>query len=268
MQSHETAATTFKSCRNKDKGKPIGPGSNTRLMKRGDDFAVKLHDTDVVIYHADGSITLDTGGWQTVTTKERFNLYSDAQVWTVKGTWHIQWKGNHHLFTEDTVTCKPDGSVVDGSGNPVPVFDPESEKQAQKFRKEVGKYATAFIKELFDGKLNAPSNGDCWHCALTVADGADKGKGLGEATKDKDHIRSHVSEKYFVPSMLSRALDWRSSQAVKQVVAVLWIYDDADNQAKADEHRDSTLNAWGGFARKELVTLVRRYCLKELGLPH
>jgi hypothetical protein len=35
---------------------------------------VRLHDTDVVTIAPDGSITLDSGGWRTVTTKDRMNL--------------------------------------------------------------------------------------------------------------------------------------------------------------------------------------------------
>lgn len=34
-------------------------------------YAVRLHSTDVVTFHPDGSIELNTGGWQTPTTRDR-----------------------------------------------------------------------------------------------------------------------------------------------------------------------------------------------------
>jgi hypothetical protein len=41
--------------------------------KSGDYIAVRLHGTDVVGFHADGRIVLRSGGWETVTTKDRIN---------------------------------------------------------------------------------------------------------------------------------------------------------------------------------------------------
>ena len=35
--------------------------------------AVRYHRTDVCTLHPDGTVTLRTGGWQTVTTKRRIN---------------------------------------------------------------------------------------------------------------------------------------------------------------------------------------------------
>jgi hypothetical protein len=40
-----------------------------------DEIAVRLHNTDVVTFRRDGAITLNTGGWFTVTTKERINRF-------------------------------------------------------------------------------------------------------------------------------------------------------------------------------------------------
>jgi hypothetical protein len=52
-------------------------GNNTYLHRvsgvPGDDIAIRLHDTDILRFKADGSVVLHTGGWRTVTTKERMN---------------------------------------------------------------------------------------------------------------------------------------------------------------------------------------------------
>jgi hypothetical protein len=63
--------------------------NNTWLERRGDDIAVRLHDTDIVVYHPDGSITLDTGGWFTVTTKARMCEFSPFSVSSTKGEWFV-----------------------------------------------------------------------------------------------------------------------------------------------------------------------------------
>lgn len=39
----------------------------------GVDFALRLHDTDIVRWREDGSVRLDSGGWQTKTTRDRWN---------------------------------------------------------------------------------------------------------------------------------------------------------------------------------------------------
>jgi hypothetical protein len=61
-------------------------GHNTTLERRStaffpadptreaaDAIAVRLHSTDVVTFFADGRIMLNSGGWQSVTTKQRMN---------------------------------------------------------------------------------------------------------------------------------------------------------------------------------------------------
>jgi hypothetical protein len=51
--------------------------THTRLARRGPhDIAVQYHATDVVTYHQDGTVTLNTGGYETVTTKRRINDYT------------------------------------------------------------------------------------------------------------------------------------------------------------------------------------------------
>jgi len=71
-------------------------GNNTWLRRKDENtFAVRLHATDVVLIHRDGTYTLNTGGhgdfagYRTVTTKERINGYSPARVYAIKGTWFL-----------------------------------------------------------------------------------------------------------------------------------------------------------------------------------
>lgn len=38
-------------------------------------IAIRFHHTDILTFRPDGSVMINTGGWETVTTKERLNRY-------------------------------------------------------------------------------------------------------------------------------------------------------------------------------------------------
>lgn len=43
-----------------------------------DGIALRYHATDVITARHDGTVTLDSGGWRTATTKKRINAYLPA----------------------------------------------------------------------------------------------------------------------------------------------------------------------------------------------
>lgn len=104
--THDSAGKLLATARNPEKGKLLA--NNTRLYQRGDNYAVRLHKTDVVTIQPDDTYILDTGGWDTVTTKERLNRFSPAWVRSHKGEWQL---GDGSPFR--------DGVVVDHTGLPV-----------------------------------------------------------------------------------------------------------------------------------------------------
>lgn len=80
-------------------------------------IGVRLHATDVVVAHPDGSVTLNSGGYRTVTTKDRINRFlpkgydEGGWRWTVSVfqrdyVWYIdraRWRdrpGSHHMETD------------------------------------------------------------------------------------------------------------------------------------------------------------------------
>lgn len=93
--------------------------NNTYLVQRGEDFAVVLHATNVVIIHADGTFTLNNGGFSTKTTKDRINGYSPANVYAEKRAWYIQ-KG-HGGWGKDNRVPFVNGVRVDANGYPLNV---------------------------------------------------------------------------------------------------------------------------------------------------
>jgi hypothetical protein len=84
------------------------PGRDSVLARVGDDIAVKYHWTDVVTYHPDGTATLNSNGWMSLTTKQRFNAYTHASVYQKNHKWYV---GNNVPYR--------DGMLIDASGNPI-----------------------------------------------------------------------------------------------------------------------------------------------------
>lgn len=65
-------------------------GNNTYLERIAAGYAIsiRLHQTHVVTFHPNGSITLNSGGWRTVTTKRRMNQ-AGARVFQDKFVWYV-----------------------------------------------------------------------------------------------------------------------------------------------------------------------------------
>jgi len=69
---------------------------NTYLERTGEDeVSVRLHSTYIVRFRADGTTRLDSGGWLTVTTKERMNRYLPAgfRIAATRRVWFLYFLG-------------------------------------------------------------------------------------------------------------------------------------------------------------------------------
>ena len=166
--------------------------NNTYLVRRGGKIAVQLHATDVVTFHPDGAFTLTTGGYDTMTTRDRLNNYSPAQVYRLKGDTFASVNGKSYRF-HDGITFGPRG----GCRNPLSerkVSKQDSAKAAM--NKRIEQYIDGWIETLVTGQMPLPSGGDCWYCAMFP-----ETKG-GETF----HLTDHMEEGYFVPSLLLKAL--------------------------------------------------------------
>lgn len=84
MNSYAYWDTYLNGGRNKNE-RPIN-GSRTKraFRKWNGDIALRLHYTDVVTLHADGTETINTGGWHTVTTMRFLSEHSRARVYSEK----------------------------------------------------------------------------------------------------------------------------------------------------------------------------------------
>ena len=167
--------------------------NNTYLIRREEDIALQLHSTDVMTFHPDGSITLNSGGWHTVTTKARINseLSGRQGINQVNGIWYMH---DGSLFY-DGVTIDADGTVL----NPRPVTDYELRLKALK--KQIKTFAKAFAANTKDIAL--PGSGDCWGCAMNVEDNDPRHR---MEPMGIDHYFQHMEEGYYVPSLLGNAI--------------------------------------------------------------
>ncbi|MCH7759836.1 hypothetical protein IIA15_00320 [candidate division TA06 bacterium] len=211
-------------------------------------MAVHLHDTDVVRVFGD-KIQLFTGGWKTVTTKERINrvLFQselDYYVCQEKSLWYVQRARNdRHLrypFAEG-ITIHEDGHITGAA-------PASASKKNEKLLKKIKKYAEGYVVALKAGKIPLPSGGDCWGCYM-----ADKN---GKPAFGNDHFIEHLEEGYFVPSLLMNAFKDRGCGSLYFQLAT-----EAMRGKPPDKER------FGGLLYETAERSIRRFLKKGLGLP-
>jgi len=61
---------------------------------------VQYFQTVVVTIEPNGIFTLNSGGWQTVTTLDKFNRYSPANVYQKNHVWYVEWVGKTYIFQD------------------------------------------------------------------------------------------------------------------------------------------------------------------------
>lgn len=109
---HSRAAELFATARDKYAGKPLE--NNTRLVKlENGDYAIRLHWTNVVVIHADGTYTINSGGYETATTKDRINGYSPARVFQKDFCWYVANPDyNRFVNYHDGIRVDAQGKVI------------------------------------------------------------------------------------------------------------------------------------------------------------
>jgi hypothetical protein len=130
------------------------------------------------------------------------------------------------------------------------VYGAGKTKNLKKLDKKINIYINGYMEKLTSRKLEKPSGSDCWFCAL----GNDKGS-LGEVTHDKNHIISHMKEKYYVPSLLTRAVDKIPVSKIAMHCIGYWF--------KFHEER---MQNFEDIAQSQIRTSLKRYLRSQLGL--
>lgn len=216
MLTFERCEKLMASARNSAAGKPLA--NNTRLERRGPDaFAVRLHSTDILTIERGGAYTYDSGGWRTATTKDRMNEYGPLRIYQHRGEWFVITPGN--IGNPDApAAVYADGMRYGETGGLSGAGAASLVAENRKLARRIAEYARGFVAELYAGRIKKPSAGDCWYCALRD----ENGRTLGECNGDQSHLRAHLDERYYVPSLLFTALERTgASIAEKQTAAAL-----------------------------------------------
>ena len=185
-------------------------GHNTYGRLNPDDPSVMIityHATDILTINREGvCVTVD--GWTTPTTKLRVNNYLPAgwRISQVHGQWEV-WN------TTDRKEYKfIEGMFFPWSGKPSPL-SPFDDRESAKLKRRINQYAKDYINAFYSGEVERPGAGDCLYCQMQT----EQGQSLGDAIKDKDHLLSHIEEKYYVPSLLYNAA--KDSQSHMSIIS-------------------------------------------------
>lgn len=99
--THSEAITMVRGKRNANRRK-VGNNTYAEIL-HDNSVGIMLHSTYVVKIHPDNTYTLQTGGWQTITTKDRINQYSPVRVYQRNYEWFVRLNGKEYPFMEGMV---------------------------------------------------------------------------------------------------------------------------------------------------------------------
>jgi hypothetical protein len=165
--------------------------SNTVEYFKGSMRVIRYHHTDILTFSAD-SLRLDSGGWKTITTKDRINKFLPVGYSLVsdRGLWILTTLAGSYPFQDGMIIDLHTQAAIDSP--PLDVIRKENNAWDKKVRKFVNDYA----KKLYSGTMEIPDSGDCFYCILAAQN---------PSVKEFDHIRMHIEENYLVPSLIVAA---------------------------------------------------------------
>lgn len=281
-----------------------GKKMNTWLKRHEDHIGVHFVESEIMRYYEDGTIVLDSDGWQTHTTKQRMNDYLPWE-WGIsqnKGLWSLYrhervpalnptYEGDYDVKStcypfNDGITITPEGTVAG--------HDAKGAEERERLLKQVNKYVKGYVDALARGDVPAPGLGDCFYCQMRVVDegkvasdngheiqygqgklvdgqlvsepiSASKvGQTLGEAT-GSDHLLSHFEEPYYVPSLLYRAIELHGLHDCLSQMALWWIQEKWYGESNGSNH--PLFARKDPYIEKQVRNCLKKYLKRQLGLP-
>lgn len=99
--THSEAIKMVRGKTNRDTRK-VGNNTYAEILHDGS-VGILLHSTYVVKIHEDNTYTLNSGGWQTLTTKDRINQYSPRYVYQKNFEWFVKINDKSYPFVDGMV---------------------------------------------------------------------------------------------------------------------------------------------------------------------
>jgi hypothetical protein len=227
---------------------------NTYWQRRGDNIVLLYHKTDVFSITPNGDMTLNSGGWLTSTTKERINMALPVgyYVHQKKSVWYLNRRDDGEYVFQNGMEISAEGKVN------APKRNDKKEKATAKWVKKVNDFAKEMVERAFDGRMKAPSAGDCWYCLMKTEDG----KTLGDSFDDNNHIVNHIKEKYYVPSMF-----WNAMGENRGCLSIIAESNLAILQEKQRNGKSNHEYVMLDVVKYQCYKAMRKYLRKRLNLP-
>ena len=99
--NHAEAIKMVRGKRNAERRR-VGNNTYAEILPNGS-VGIMLHSTYVVKIHENNTYTLNSGGWQTLTTKDRINQYSPRRVYQRNFEWFVNINGEEFPFIDGMV---------------------------------------------------------------------------------------------------------------------------------------------------------------------
>lgn len=230
-------------------------GNNTvEYFKANGDRVVRLHSTDIIIFKPNGMVLLNSGGWKTVTTKDRLNSFLTGHfpgkyvgINQEKGQWYwtvrvreidSSYKLVQKVVFTDWMTINPEGLAILSS-----VIEGEYANEDKiNFDRKLKNYLKMAKEELTTNGIPMPNSGDCWFCLMR-----DQATGKPIGDEDTEHLNSHLDEGYLFGALIYNAL-WDSGR-----IPNVWML-----PGMADE----------SWRIETIINALRRYFKRKLGMPN
>lgn len=192
--------------------------NNTYLEPRNGSIAIRLHDTDIVVFHLNDLTTFDTGGWLTMLTKMRINdsLPDGIRLDSDRGRWYFYANGTSIPYADGITLNMATFELYSGG------IDTETVKAEDsanvKMRKAVNKYLRTTTPAEIVHAFENPA-GDCWFCsgAVPITDVT-----TGLPTQDDGHLAGHVEEHYVMFSLARNAVTARGFRSPDAVLSMIY----------------------------------------------
>jgi hypothetical protein len=170
---------------------------NTYAERQADgSIGIRLHSTVILTFHSDETMTLNSGGWRTVTTKDRLNsiLPAPLGVSSDHGVWTVSRRGDN----PSTVSEFYDGMRMNRHGEMATEVLVDSGAELRKIKREISRYVKRYddatVTTLIDRAASEGTTGDCLFCQM------------GDRSGDRGHLVSHMEEGYVMASLMVNAL--------------------------------------------------------------
>jgi hypothetical protein len=250
----------------------VSPSAVAR--RNGNTVELVLFDTKVAVFHKTGSMTLQSGGWRTRYTREQLNLLLPKGLYlsSVAGVWVLQnmSKGNHPA--EGFQEC----CVIHEDGTTASTMKPAQLKELRDLIAKSKRYVRRYVDHLLDGKVASPGPGDCLYCQVEAGSSqAVVGVLLPDGTERPhtpeelgDHVRSHINEGYFVPSMLWNAVNQQGGPDFVRWsgrLVLQWLWTQQGKARPNDLVTAETFQHYRVAAGTDLRSVLTNYVRRKIG---